>query len=223
IVVSGGGTVNQIASFATDGSGRLYVIGLDGDIHRLTPGASAGDASDYLRGDEGNDQVWGGLAFDDINGKLGNDTAHGNAGDDWVVGGKGDDTLFGDAGGDIVWGNLGNDTLDGGDSADQIRGGQGDDVLTGGAGDDFLSGDLGNDTVTGGAGADIFHGSPTSGIDRVLDFNQAEGDRIEFDAGTAFTVNQVGADTVIDLENSGEVILVGIQMSTLAPGWYFGV
>jgi hypothetical protein len=31
------GTLDQIASFATDGSGRLYAVGLDGEIHRLTP------------------------------------------------------------------------------------------------------------------------------------------------------------------------------------------
>jgi hypothetical protein len=31
------GTLDQIASFAVDGSGRLYAIGLDGEIFRLTP------------------------------------------------------------------------------------------------------------------------------------------------------------------------------------------
>ena len=51
-----GGDFDQISSFAVDGSGRLYVIGLDGDIHRLTPGATAGDGLDYLRGEDGNDR-----------------------------------------------------------------------------------------------------------------------------------------------------------------------
>ena len=32
-----GGTLDQIASFAVDGNGRLYAIGLDGEIFRLTP------------------------------------------------------------------------------------------------------------------------------------------------------------------------------------------
>ncbi|HZO03065.1 MAG TPA: hypothetical protein VFB93_17860 [Burkholderiales bacterium] len=32
-----GGTLDQIASFAVDGAGRLYSVGLDGQIHRLTP------------------------------------------------------------------------------------------------------------------------------------------------------------------------------------------
>jgi serralysin len=180
----------------------------------------------YLRGDEGDDSISGGAQFDDINGNMGNDTAHGNGGDDWVVGGKDNDMLFGDAGSDIVWGNLGNDTLDGGDGNDQARGGQGDDVVNGGAGDDYVSGDRGNDTITGGAGADLFHGSQDAGIDKVMDFHLAEGDRVMLDPGTTYTVSQVGADTVIDMGASAngtpnEMILVGVQMSTLTPGWIF--
>ncbi|WP_372786681.1 M10 family metallopeptidase C-terminal domain-containing protein [Phenylobacterium sp.] len=176
----------------------------------------------YLRGEDGNDTIAGGSSFDDINGNMGNDVAHGNAGDDWVVGGKDDDVLFGDAGNDVVWGNLGNDTLDGGDGADQVRGGQGDDTLTGGNGDDFVSGDRGNDTESGGAGADLFHTSQDAGIDKVLDFNLAEGDRVMLDPGTTYTASQVGADTVIDFGGGNQMILVGVQYSTLTPGWIFG-
>jgi serralysin len=183
--------------------------------------------ADILRGDQGDDSISGGAQFDDINGNMGNDTLHGNDGDDWVVGGKDNDVQFGDAGSDIVWGNLGNDTLDGGDGNDQVRGGQGDDILTGGAGNDFISGDRGNDTESGGAGADLFHGSQDAGIDKVLDFNLAEGDRVMLDPGTTFTVKQVGADTVIDMGPSpdgspNEMILVGVQMSTLTGDWIFG-
>jgi len=173
----------------------------------------------YLRGMDGNDSIVGSSGFDDINGNAGNDTAHGNGGDDWVVGGKGDDLLFGDAGNDQVLGNLGNDTLDGGDGNDTVRGGQGDDVITGGAGDDWLSGDRGSDTLTGGAGADVFHSAQGAGIDKVLDFNAAEGDRVLLDSGTPYTLNQVGPDTVIDMGNGDELILVGVQWQTLAPGW----
>jgi glucose/arabinose dehydrogenase len=221
LVVSGGGDLDQFSSFAVDGRGRLYVIGLDGDIHRLTPGASAGDASDYLRGDEGDDQIWGGFAFDDINGNMGDDTLSGGLGDDWVVGGRDNDLQAGDAGGDVVWGNLGNDTLDGGAGGDQVRGGLGDDTLTGGSGDDFVSGDRGDDTVAGGAGADLIHGSQDAGIDRVLDFSLAEGDRVMLDPGTTYTLSQSGADTLIDMGGGHQMILVGVQLSTLTPGWIF--
>jgi Glucose / Sorbosone dehydrogenase len=37
-----GGNLDQIASFATDGTGRLYAIGLDGEIFRLTPSEDFG-------------------------------------------------------------------------------------------------------------------------------------------------------------------------------------
>jgi Ca2+-binding RTX toxin-like protein len=205
----------------------LVLVGADGG-DTLQGGAGddtitgGANGSNYLRGNDGNDVINGGSGFDDINGNMGNDTLHGGAGDDWVVGGKGDDVQFGDAGADIVWGNLGNDTLDGGDGNDQVRGGQGDDSLSGGAGDDYISGDHGNDTETGGAGADLFHTSQDAGIDKVLDFHLAEGDRVMLDPGTTYTLSQVGADTVIDFGAGSQMILVGVQLSTLTPGWIFG-
>jgi len=122
----------------------------------------------------------------------------------------------------VVWGNLGNDTQDGGDGNDQVRGGQGDDSITGGAGNDFVSGDRGNDTVAGGAGADLFHGSQDAGIDRVIDFNLAEGDRVMLDSGTTYALLQAGLDTVLDMGGGHQMILVGVQLATLTPGWIFG-
>jgi Ca2+-binding RTX toxin-like protein len=176
-------------------------------------------AQNYLRGMDGDDSISGGSGFDDINGNAGNDTAHGNGGDDWVVGGKGDDVLFGDAGNDLILGNLGNDTQDGGDGDDTLRGGQGDDVLIGGAGNDWISGDRGADTMTGGPGADTFHSSQGAGIDKVLDFSISDGDRVQLDPGTPYTVHQVGADTVIDMGGGDQLILVGVQMWMLPQGW----
>ncbi|MDB5423779.1 MAG: hypothetical protein JWQ29_1195 [Phenylobacterium sp.] len=177
--------------------------------------------TNYLRGDEGDDRIVGGAGFDDANGNMGNDTVNGGGGDDYSVGGKDNDSLTGDGGGDIVWGNLGNDTCDGGDGNDQVRGGQGDDSVAGGAGDDFVSGDRGNDTISGGSGADLFHGSQDAGIDRVLDFSLAEGDRVMLDPGTTYTLAQAGADTVIDMGGGHQMILVGVQLTTLTPGWIF--
>jgi Ca2+-binding RTX toxin-like protein len=201
------------------GGGSLSTFS-GGDGNDTVQAGSA--AQSYLRGDSGDDSISGGAGFDDANGNMGNDTIHGNGGDDYSVGGKDNDLLFGDAGNDIVWGNLGNDTCDGGDGNDQVRGGQGDDSVAGGAGDDFISGDRGNDTETGGAGADIFHTSQDAGVDKVLDFHLSEGDRVQLDPGTTYTVSQVGADTVIDMGAGNEMILVGVQMSTLTPGWIFG-
>jgi Ca2+-binding RTX toxin-like protein len=182
---------------------------------------NGGPVADYLRGGQGDDVIFGGPAFDDINGNQGNDTIHGLGGGDWLVGGQGADSIFGGGAGDILLGNLGNDTLVGASGGEVIRGGQGDDVLTGGAGNDYISGDRGNDTETGGPGADIFHSFSGAGVDRVLDFNVAEGDKVMLDPGTQFSVNQVGADTVIDMGNGDQVILVGVQAASLPPGTIF--
>jgi len=182
---------------------------------------SGGDGASYLRGGDGNDVIRGGAGFNDINGNAGNDTIFGGQANDWLVGGKGDDSIVGGGGHQILYGNLGDDTIVGGAGGDTIRGGQGDDVLAGGSGSDWIAGDLGNNTLSGGGGADIFHTSGNAGIDRVLDFNFAEGDRVQLDAGTAYTVTQVGDDTVINL-GSGHMTLVGVQLSTLGTGWIFG-
>jgi len=181
-----------------------------------------GEGRGYLRGDEGDDYLEGGADFDDINGNMGNDTCVSGGGDDWVVGGKDNDSLVGSAGQNLVYGNLGNDTCDGGDGNDIVRGGQDNDVINGGAGDDYVSGDKGDDTVTGGAGADLFHTFGDAGIDRVLDFSLAQGDRVQLDPGTQYAVVQSGADTVINMTGGGQMVLVGVQMSTLTPGWIFG-
>jgi Ca2+-binding RTX toxin-like protein len=189
------------------GSGDDSVVGSDG--------------FDYLRGGAGNDRIAGLGGNDDINGNQGDDTIAGGDGNDIVVGGKDNDLLTGENGDDIVWGNLGNDTLDGGAGNDQVRGGQGDDVIYGQAGDDWLSGDRGNDTLIGGSGADTFHSFSGAGIDKVLDFSASEGDRVQLDPGTHYTLSQVGADTVIDMGKGDEMILVNTQLSTLPQGWIF--
>jgi serralysin len=56
----------------------------------------------------------------------------------------------------------------------------------------------------------------------VLDFNLSEGDRVQLDPGTVFSVSQVGADTVIDMGAGDQMILVGVSMSSLTGPWIFG-
>jgi serralysin len=182
---------------------------------------SGGDGEDYLRGEDGNDTVAGGGAFDDIHGNLGDDVAFGGEGNDWVVGGKDNDRLSGEGGDDIVYGNLGEDTCDGGAGADLVRGGQANDVLFGRDGDDWLSGDRGDDTIAGGGGADIFHGSQDAGIDRVLDFSLSEGDRVQLDPGTTYSLRQAGADTIIDMGGGHQIVLVGVSLTSLGGAWIF--
>lgn len=213
-VLTGGGGTNLIFGGAgndTINSGAGSADGGAGDdvINGVTNGST------YLRGGDGNDVITSGTGFNDINGNAGNDTIFGGPANDWLVGGKGDDEIHGGTGKQILYGNLGNDTLIGGDHADTVRGGQGDDLIYGGGGNDWISGDKGNDTIYGGSGADIFHTFSGAGIDRVMDFNSAEGDRVLFDAGTTYTLSYLGGDTIIDMGNGDVMILVGVSQAKL--------
>lgn len=153
----------------------------------------------------------------------GNDVLTGAALNDVLEGFAGIDNIDGGGGVDIINGNMGADTVAGGDGADVVRGGKDDDVITGGAGNDFLSGDRGSDTVTGGAGADTFHVFAGAGLDRVTDFNPAEGDRVMIFSGAQYTLSQSGADAIVDLGGGDRMVLVGVQTSSLTGGWIFQI
>ncbi|HEV2532282.1 calcium-binding protein [Phenylobacterium sp.] len=181
---------------------------------------TGGAGSNYLRGGEGNDSIVGGAGFNDINGNQGDDTiVGGSAVGDWLVGGQGNDMITAHGGGNIVYGNLGNDTLVGGTGGDILRGGQGDDSIVAGSGAEWISGDRGDDTIQGGAGPDTFHTFSGAGMDRVLGFDAAKGDHVMIDPGTAYSVSQVGADTVIDLGHGDQMVLVGVSAGSLPSGW----
>ena len=204
-----------------DGGGGYDFIygGAGNDV--IVSGTNYGPGDSYLRGDAGDDSIVGGIRFDDINGNTGRDTIRGREGDDWVVGGQDGDLLYGDEGADQVYGNMGDDTGFGGEGNDTLRGGQGSDVLYGDGGGDFISGDRGTDTVSGGGGADIFNTFAGAGIDRVLDFNAGEGDRVRVEGGVAYAVSQVGTDVLVNLGGPDVLILAGVQLSSLPGGWIF--
>ncbi|NKD88653.1 calcium-binding protein [Haematospirillum sp. 15-248] len=97
--------------------------------------------------------------------------ASGTQGADTIIGNGRNNNLSGQAGDDILFGYAG---------CDALNGDEGDDILVGGPGDDMLTGGKGNDTLTGGEGADFFSYTPDClGDDVILDFNFAQGDRID--------------------------------------------
>jgi Ca2+-binding RTX toxin-like protein len=129
-----------------------------------------GSGDDVIALSGGN--LWaGGGGNDRLTGGDGSDSGGSGWGDDVFSGGGGNDFLRGEGGNDIVNGDAGNDEVDGG---------EGNDAVNGGAGNDAVSGGLGTDVLFGGAGADIFGISAGSnGKDVIVDFNYAEGDRID--------------------------------------------
>lgn len=195
-----------------------------------------GPRTEQYDGGAGNDALFGGDGNDTLNGHDGANVLQGNGGDDNLRAGSGADTIYGGQGADIIFsgvglageagdfvnGNKGDDSISGGAGNDILLGGQGNDLILGGAGNDYLSGDRGDDRLDGGAGADIFHAVADGGTDRIDDFNLAEGDRVELDPGTTFQLAQVGADTVITLSGGGQLVLLGVDMTTLHGDWIFG-
>jgi Ca2+-binding RTX toxin-like protein len=137
------------------------------------------------------------------------DEFHGDGQDNYFLGMNGNDTVFGGAG---------NDTLDGSGN---------DDTLDGGAGDDVLIGSSGHDDLTGGADADRFvYGHAESGHDRILDFNAAEGDRIDFRGmpGVAsFGDLGIGAGdggALVTYGDDSSILLVNVAPEQVNASWF---
>jgi serralysin len=214
--ITGGAGDDRIAGgYGNDilngGDGNDTISANDGD-DTITGGLGV----DNLYGFTGNDTIDGGDGNDTLLGMEGDDTIHGGTGADYIVGGDGTDTLYGDDGDDNMQGNDGNDTLNGGLGNDGLEGGAGNDTLNGDAGNDYLGGGEGNDILNGGDGNDVFVGgagkdtltggsgadaffftaltdSTSAAIDKITDFNWADGDYIELsriDANTALAGDQ---------------------------------
>ncbi len=142
-----------------------YTLTDNVEVLKMLDGAAVGMGNDLGNGITGTTQS------DLISGLGGDDDLRGRGGNDTILGGDGDDVLIGEAGAD---------RLEGGAGADRLYGGDGDDVLIGGDGNDRLEGGPGSDILIGGLGADAFNYRPgdLSGVDRIMDFSSAQGDRI---------------------------------------------
>ena len=93
--------------------------------------------------------------------------------------------------------------------------------MLGEAGNDFLSGDRGNDTISGGTGSDRFNLIAGAGIDRVIDFNSLEGDRVSIEGNLSYTLTFFGGDTIISLGGGDQMILAGVGNATTLGTWIF--
>jgi hypothetical protein len=125
-----------------------------------------------------------------------------------------DDRLEGIEAPDDIQGRAGDDTIHGRGGDDVLRGGRGADLIYGEDGDDWIEGGRGDDTLVGGRGADTFSAFEGSGLDLVLDFDAAQGDRVELPADLAYAIRQAGPDTIIAFPG-GRMVLRGVQAAAL--------
>jgi fibronectin-binding autotransporter adhesin len=126
-------------------------------------------------GEDGDDNITGGIANDWLVGGMGNDHVRGSSGDNVLWGDNaptipfdpepqnspvgGDDVLSALDGDDVFYGGGGNDQVSAGGGSDYAHGGYGNDVFDGGAGDDRLYGGPGNDKLSGYMGNDLLVGN----------------------------------------------------------------
>lgn len=145
---------------------------------------------DIMLGSQYDDVLKGGNNNDLLDGAEGNDALYGGNGNDGLFGYLGNDDLYGGDGDDFLGGGAGEDTLRGGDGNDYLRADADNDILIGGDGNDIVNGGAGSDRLTGGTGADTFEFEPAAiatlvasvvavDIDKIVDFSQAEDDRID--------------------------------------------
>ncbi|NVO24774.1 calcium-binding protein [Donghicola sp. B5-SW-15] len=89
-----------------------------------------------MRGNGGNDRLFGDDGSDKLFGNGGRDVLSGGSDADFLSGGGARDRLYGNSEDDRLYGNGGKDRLYGGEGDDSLYGGKGSDKLKGGAGDD---------------------------------------------------------------------------------------
>lgn len=200
-----------ITGIATVSEGTVITAGSGFSVNAIAVNAAieAGEA------DTLNQLFWNGN--DVITGSLSDDTLRGFLGRDTLLGGGGNDTLIGDDGSDRVVGGTGDDNVFGGFGNDRLFGGAGNDVIVGGAGRDVIGGGAGSDSMTGGGQADTFEFRSFGqlkgdDIDRITDFSQTDGDRIDvslIDADGATAGNQ--AFRFVD--QTGEVVITALPLA----------
>lgn len=108
----------------------------------------------------------GGAAADRLLGSAAADHLRGAGGRDQITADAGEDSLYGGGGADLLSGEAGDDRLSGGNGADTLLGGAGTDRLVGGGGADVFRIDSASDSAAGRG-------------DVIVDFDRAEGDRID--------------------------------------------
>jgi len=179
--------------------------------------AIAVNPANLIRGNGGNNTLFGTLRSDTIYGGGGNDT---------IFGLRGSDILLGEAGNDQLFGGLGNDYLDGGSGNDRITDLGGNNTIFGGAGNDTIFAGFGANLIDGGSGNDaiyLFFGQDTialargNGSDTIYNYN-AGSTRFNLTAGLLYndlTIVQDGSSTSILAGSEKLASLAGVRATSV--------
>ncbi len=199
---AGSGRDTVRASVSWQAADEIEVVQLLGSAQLNATGRAT--QTTRLVGNDGDNLLRGGSAFDVLSGLLGTDTLIGGDGGDFyrVI-----DTRnqiieqASDSGMDAVFslteeltladnvevlylasdvalighGNAGDNTLYGRNIGSTLDGQGGDDLLLGAAGDDELMGGAGDDTLQGGAGADVYVWQRGDGTDTIVNDDRGSG------------------------------------------------
>ncbi|MDT4837021.1 Cadherin-like domain protein [compost metagenome] len=163
---------------SVDTNVNLSGVGLGNDTYKNMEGVIGTANGDTLTGSNGNDILRGGGGSDSLDGGLGSDlldlsdaTGALNLA---LVQSSSNTTL------DLSTVGLGTDTYK---NMEGVIGSVFSDILIGSSGNDVLSGGVGADVLTGGNGADTFrYASLSEGVDSILDYSSAAGDKLDFSA-----------------------------------------
>lgn len=171
------------------------------------------DLNNQIFGEDGNDVISGQGGNDFIDGGNGNDLIDGGAGDDILLSGEGDNLVLGGDGNDVIILGNGNNLADGGAGFDNIYGGEGIDILSGGSDDDAIYGGGGDDILSGGDGYDYVEGGESSAGNETVVGNlflaSSDDALIGSDGNDTFRIGSEATGVIIDggvsgLDNSGD-------------------
>ncbi|MEM9274933.1 MAG: TIGR03118 family protein [Cyanobacteria bacterium P01_F01_bin.143] len=168
---------------------------------------NAGDGNNFIVASSGSASVNTGAGDDSVNLVQGNLDVNAREGDNHIISGDGDDVILAGSGDDTVHAGAGNNIINVGEGDNLIN-----SVLTLGA----LPLSVGNSTITTGSGADTFEIAPGAGVATITNFDPSDrfdlkGFKPDFSGVIAFsdlTISQEGADTVIQLTGTDDVLAV---------------
>jgi trimeric autotransporter adhesin len=187
---------NALNNAITGTSGENILDGQAGDdtliggagVDILRGGEGLHDAASYTGATENVGAAFTGVRVNlSIGQVLGADEGSGDilSGIEDVTGSKFGDLMIGNENANILLGKAGVDVIDSGG---------GNDIVRGGSGADSIRGNTGADILTGGGDADTFvfgsNDTPVSGMDRITDFSNDNGDILH--------INDIDADTIAD-------------------------